>query len=359
MEKRKKVLFVSVIMMLMMAFLPMNTMAAKSKIIPNDKTGIPDKVLYQTILKKLGKKKSFTEEDAAKIKRLNAHNEFKKSKIKSLRGIGKLKNLKELDLSFNDLKTLTGIEDLNKLTSLSVHGNQLKNIKPIRNLTNIKTLHITGNKLTSLSGIENLKQLTSLYADGNQLVNLKEIRDLVKLKTLWVSGNKLSSLEDIEKLTGLEALRVSRNKIKKLPNLNRYPNLDETEFKYNKISEKEFDKKLPKEWPRNSLLYQTTVELQNLVGTIHLIVPTSRDRITKHTKQITGIANKNSFIVLEDLRGKKIAQVKSNRKGKFTFKNLNLMQWAGKRLVLRSYIVDTFYDDESSTLKRIKFTIPN
>uniref|UniRef100_UPI00374F30E5 hypothetical protein n=1 Tax=uncultured Robinsoniella sp. TaxID=904190 RepID=UPI00374F30E5 len=74
MKKIKKVLLASVIMILMMAFLPMNTMAAKSKIIPNNKTGIPDKVLYQTILKKLGKRKSFTEEDAAKIKRLNAHN---------------------------------------------------------------------------------------------------------------------------------------------------------------------------------------------------------------------------------------------------------------------------------------------
>lgn len=65
--------------------------------------------------------------------------------------------------------------------------------------------------------------------------------------------------------------------------------------------------------------------------------------------------------MLRDPSGNKIADVKSNSRGKFTFKNLNLIHWVDKRLTLEAYIVDSFYNDdnESYTLKEIKFIVQN
>ncbi|MHA9737532.1 leucine-rich repeat domain-containing protein [Robinsoniella peoriensis] len=317
MIKRKKTLFTSLVLVFIMVFLPLNVMAAKSITIPNNNSGIPDKVLYQTILRKVGKSKSFTENDVAKIKKLDASKYGKKDKIKSLKGIGKLKNLTELNVSHNKLKTLSGVEKLTKLTSLSAYN--------------------------------------------NLLVNISAIKNLINLEYLYVFNNKISTLKDINNLTSLKSLDVQLNRIKKLPNLNKYPNLDEVEFKYNKISTKELNKKLPKKWDRKSSWYKSTTQLQNLVKSITFVNPSSYKKINKNTKIIAGITNKNSKIVLRDPSGNKIADVKSNSRGKFTFKNLNLIQWVDKRLTLEAYVVDSFYNDdnESYTLKEINFTVQN
>lgn len=316
MTKTKQVLLTSVVLMLMVVALPLNAMA-KSKVIPNNNSGIPDKVLYQTILRKVGKSKSFTENDAAKIKRLDASKYGKKDKIKSLKGISKLRNLKELN--------------------------------------------VDSNKLKSLSGVEKLVNLTSLAANDNQLVDISAIKNLIKLEYLHVYNNKISSLKDINKLTSLKSLDVQMNRIKRLPDLKRYPNLGEVEFKYNKISAKELNKKLPKKWDRKDSWYKSTAQLQNLVKSITFVNPSSYKKINKNTKIIAGITNKNSKIVLRDPSGNKIADVKSNSRGKFTFKNLNLIQWVDKRLTLEAYIVDSFYNDdnESYTLKEVKFIVQN
>ena len=309
---RKKQIFLTSLVILMCVFMPLNVMAAKSKIIPNDETGIPDRVLYQTILREVGKNKNFTEKDAEKIKRLDASKDKIKNKIKTLKGIGKLKNLTKLDVSSNNIK--------------------------------------------SLSGIENLFNLTSLYADHNQITNINPIKNLFNIKYVSLNYNKISSLKSIEKLTQLESLDVQINKIKKIPDLNRYTSLSEIGLKYNKISEEELNKKIPRHWRRNSIWYKSTVKLQNLVKTITLVKPTSFNVINKNTKKISGIANKNSTISLRDPKGKKIVSVKTDRKGKFTFRNLNLKKWAGMTLSLQSFVVDQLYG-EKNILKEVKFTV--
>lgn len=217
-------------------------------------------------------------------------------------------------------------------------------------------LDVSSNNINSLSGIENLFNLTSLYADHNQIKNINPIKNLFNLRYVSLNYNKISNLKSIEKLTQLESLDVQINKIKKIPDLNRYTNLSEIGLKYNKISEEELNKKLPRYWRRNSTWYKSTVKLQNLVKTITLIKPTSFSKINKNTKNISGITNKNSTISLRDLKGKKIASFKTDNKGKFTFKKLNLKKWAGMTLSLQSYVVDQLYG-EKNILKEVKFTV--
>ena len=309
---KKKVMLISLIITLMMVLLPFNAMA-KSKIIPNDETGIPDKVLYQTILRKVGKSKNFTEKDAFKIKRLNASN-YDKKKVRTLKGIGKLKNLVILDISHNNLK--------------------------------------------SLSGIEKLSKLTILYANNNMLIDIDNVKNLFELNHIQLDHNRLTNLEGLTDLSKLKSIHAQVNKLKRLPDLTKHSNLTQVNFKYNCLSKREIDRKIPSSLGRNDVWFKSQVKLQNLVRTIKLVQPKSFKNINKNTKKIAGKASKKAMIVLRDPTGRRIKAERADSKGLFILKNLDLNMWAGKRLSLESYVVDQLYY-ERETLKVVKFTIPN
>lgn len=307
-----RIMLFSLIITLMMVSLPINAIA-KSKIIPNDNSGIPDKVLYQTILRKLGKNKSFTESDVVKIKRLNVSN-YDKKKVETLEGIGKLKNLVILDVSHNNLK--------------------------------------------SLSGIENLSKLKILYANNNKLKNIDSVKNLFELNHIQLDHNRLTDMEGLTGLTKLQSVHAQVNKLKKLPDLTKQGNLTQVNFKYNRLSKRELDRKIPISLGRKDVWFKSQVNLQNLVRSIKLVKPNSFGKINKNTKKISGKANKKAMIVLRDPTGKRIKAVRADIKGTFSLKNLDLNMWAGKKLSLESYVVDQLYY-ERETLKVVKFTIPN
>ena len=93
--------------------IPTMGVRASSDVIENNNSGIPDKELYQSILKKLGKKSNekLTKQEAESIKSLSVYGS---RKIKSLKGIKYLKELKTLDLEGHGLKNLKGIQSLTK-----------------------------------------------------------------------------------------------------------------------------------------------------------------------------------------------------------------------------------------------------
>lgn len=219
-------------------------------------------------------------------------------------------------------------------------------------------LRKNNNKLTSFSGVENLKNLTSISAWDNRIKNIDAIKNLDNLENIVLNGNRLTRLSAIKNLKKLTSIYATGNRLKRLPNLNKYTELGVVEFKWNCLSEKELNEKLPQSWRKDDDWYKSTVKLQNIVRTIKLIQPVAFDKINQNTKKITGIANKNSTIALRDPSGKKIVSIKSNSKGKFTFRNLNLEKWAGMTLSLESYVVDKFYG-ERNTLKVEKFTVYN
>ena len=72
------------------------------------------------------------------------------------------------------------------------------------------------------------------------------------------SNNCLSSVSGLGQLTQLLEVDVSNNKLTKLPSLKKFKNLilEHTSFSDNKISEKEFKKKLPSKIPSRWINYQ-------------------------------------------------------------------------------------------------------
>lgn len=352
--------------------------AQEKDVILNDKTGIPDKGLYQAILEQLGKKgKVFTESEAAKIIVLDAHNyQDQRTNIKSLKGIGYLKSLTSIDISANKLTSLTGIEELTKLEDLAAADNKIKNLKVIKDLTRLERLDVSANKITALSGIEkltnlkylrveenklttlieikNLRKLTSLYVGFNRLKNLAGVEELTNLIFFDASNNKLHDIKGVENLITLAGLGVNHNKLERIPDLTKLIDLSDknTSFKFNKIPADELASKLPLQLVNDSRWFKPQIQLQryNFTKKLTLHKPGSFKRITVKTKKIYGTAQKNAKVRIK-YKNKKISTVKANANGSFKFKSLDLQKYKGKMLTM-----EVLYGGRS-IIKSKKFTV--
>ncbi|MEY8516671.1 leucine-rich repeat domain-containing protein [Lachnospiraceae bacterium 29-84] len=336
--------------------------------IKNDKTGIPDKALYQWILvEELGKGKTetFTRQEALGIRELWIDTGY--GRIKSLEGIGYLSNLESLGLKDHHMADIHGIETLKKLMVLELGYNNLKNLKALSALTNLEVLNVGFNRLSSLRGVEKLKKLQRLEAMGNQLKNAEELEGLKNLRELELSGNKLKDLsfarklarlkvlsanenrltdiDEVKNLKDLEELAVRDNRLKKLPDMKKLRKLQYTRcvFYNNNLTEKELRSKFPAHFlkkaknKKNWLADQINIQENNLKVT--WISPKSKGKVTKNTKKITGRTFPGAYVELQNLRTqKRTKRVKAGKDGTFTLKGLNLKKWAGDKVSMNVYV---------------------
>ncbi len=372
---------------------PLNVLAVEKDIILNDKTGIPDKVLYRCILEKLNKNEdeTFTKEEAASIRSLNVSyftstdngHTRKYEYVKSLKGIeylttlrklyicrhglNSLKDLKklttlvELDVAGNKLTSLEGIEKLTNLKEIWANDNQLTSLKGVENLKKLKRLMVFRNKLTNLKEVKNLTRLEELWASDNQLTDISDLKNVKKLETLWVERNELKSLKGIENLTKLRYLKASNNKLKSLPNLTKLTNLNlsSVHFKANNLKKQDYKASLPAicqdkyYWPK---WLKNQMKFQSINRILEVTKPTN---ITYKTKTISGKTHTKAWVRILGPNNKKIAEVKADSKGNFTFKNLNLKELGGKKITIHSFVRDNFDTQvwNSETVKQITITV--
>ncbi len=136
--------------------------------------------------------------------------------------IGKLINLKKLDLQRNNLTSLPiEIGNLKNLQSLDLEHNDLTNLPiEIGNLQDLQSLDLTANHLASLPGeIGNFQNLRSLDLGQNGLARIPiEIGKLQNLQKLDLSLNELTSLPtEIGNLRNLRFLNLQGNNLTNLP----------------------------------------------------------------------------------------------------------------------------------------------
>jgi internalin A len=133
-----------------------------------------------------------------------------------------LKNLTDLFLGDNRFSDLpSSISKLKNLTSLSFSSNQFSDLPTsIVKLKNLIWLSLAVNQLSDLpSEIGELQNLTSLYLQSNQLSDLpSEIGELQNLTSLYLAGNQLSKLpSDIAELKNLATLSLVQNPLEDPP----------------------------------------------------------------------------------------------------------------------------------------------
>lgn len=115
----------------------------------------------------------------------------------------------QLDVSYQEISNLQGIEVFTALTRLDCSSNKLTALDATKN-TQLKRLYCHENKLTSLNVTKNTA-LTALYCFDNQLTTL-DVTENTALTTLDVSINQMTSL-DVSKNTALNSLDCSTNQL--------------------------------------------------------------------------------------------------------------------------------------------------
>ena len=137
------------------------------------------------------------------------------NQLKQVTGINKLKNLKQLDLSANKLNEFPeSVCELEKLEVLSVMYNNLKVLpNSVCKLKRLWGLNLSDNKLSSLpNDFAELEELVSLFLNNNELRVLpNSVCKMKELRWLNLSDNNLSSLPDGFAELKLDELYVSGN----------------------------------------------------------------------------------------------------------------------------------------------------
>ena len=132
-----------------------------------------------------------------------------------------LSRLDSLYLDYNDIAELPCGLVLERLTKLSLIGNQLTCLPAsVGQLTAMTELYLNENHLVSLpDAITNIKQLSILNIVGNHITRLPaNIGELQQLKQLYADENDLKHLpRTFGELGSLETLELGTNRLVQLP----------------------------------------------------------------------------------------------------------------------------------------------
>ena len=118
----------------------------------------------------------------------------------------------KIDVSYESISSLKGIEYFTALKELECYNNQLTSLD-VSNNTALTTLGCDGNKLTELD-VSNNTALTYLYCNDNQLTSL-DVSKNTALDALRCSNNQLTSL-DVSNNTALYDLDCYNNQLTSL-----------------------------------------------------------------------------------------------------------------------------------------------
>lgn len=107
-----------------------------------------------------------------------------------------------------------GIRDLSDLAyfpSLTVASVQFQSLTSLESLPacGVEVFDVSANRLTSLTGIEQLPKLTSLTADGNAVTDLTGLGRCLNVRKLSLNGANVSDLSELRALTKLQDITLS------------------------------------------------------------------------------------------------------------------------------------------------------
>ncbi len=159
--------------------------------------------------------------------------DFSHSKIISVKGIENAKNLISLYIPYSDsLISISGIENCTKMDSLVLLCYGKINIQPISKLSELRYLNL-GYYTKSLKAISKLKKLEFLNCES--IKTLRPIKELYNLKVLNCASNSLRSLKPLKNLHKLEKLNISNSRVRTLRPLRNLTSLRDISIEFTRI----------------------------------------------------------------------------------------------------------------------------
>lgn len=107
-----------------------------------------------------------------------------------------------------DLRDLSDLAYFPSLTVVSVQFQSLTSLESLP-ACGVEVFDVSANRLTSLSGIEQLPKLTALTADGNAITDLTGLGRCLNVRKLSLNGANVSDLSELRALTKLQDVTLS------------------------------------------------------------------------------------------------------------------------------------------------------
>ena len=146
--------------------------------------------------------------------------------LSDLEWLKHMTNIKELDISFNDLKSIhandihvrslekldaaanqitdiSSISDMSELKELSLKDNRVEDLSKLQNLINLQKLNLETNKISDISPLKQLKDLKELDLSDNNISDVNLILDLIsngKLNKVYASWNHIDDIQKFKKI---------------------------------------------------------------------------------------------------------------------------------------------------------------
>ncbi|MFN0201183.1 MAG: COR domain-containing protein [Bacteroidia bacterium] len=128
---------------------------------------------------------------------LSFEGEGNESGIKDMGFVDALSALVLLDISFNQIRELKGLEQLTNLQQLSIYKNQISELKGLDKLVDLQKLEVSANQINELKGLDNLANLQQLCISANQISELKGLDQLNNLQQLSIFNNQISDIRSL------------------------------------------------------------------------------------------------------------------------------------------------------------------
>lgn len=181
---------------------------------------------------------AYPEDDWLNVQELNISG-YQLDKLRGLKTF--VPNVWLLDSSNNLIDQHHGIP--NGVQVLLLNDNKFgMNSTKFKGFSYLQVLDLSGNQLTSLSVIKSLKNLTSLNLKANRIEDISDLTNFHMLRYLNLSGNKLKGKLDFNdyQLWFLEDLLLDDNEINGIVNIIQLPHLIYISAKRNKINKFKF-----------------------------------------------------------------------------------------------------------------------
>ena len=187
-------------------------------------------------------------EKAVNLKQLtiSGNPDDSKGALRDISPLKGLKNLELLRLSHNDIIDISPIEGLTNLKHLFLSHNQIKNIDAVKNLTNLESLDFARNigeeRISDISAIANLTKLKLLGLSDANIPDISVLRNLVNLETFMANDSRIEDISVLKNAKNLEILYLDKNKITDVSVVKDLVELTELYLRNNNISEIDFSK---------------------------------------------------------------------------------------------------------------------
>jgi protein phosphatase 1 regulatory subunit 7 len=155
-------------------------------------------------------------------------------------------NLRVLDLSYNQIKHIHGLEALGgTLEELYLVENKIKAIENISHLKKLRLLELGGNQIRAITNkcLQGLSDLEQLWVGKNKIATLEPgcFVHCPKLKMLSLQANRLVDSVPVgvfvpEQLANLEQLHISENGLRTIENIGPLKSIQIMDFSFNPIA---------------------------------------------------------------------------------------------------------------------------